>query len=114
LDSNDQKKAISESVRICKPSGVVVFTYLDAQEIIDRLENIFFCLTRSEMEALAVEYGLEQKYNIYTFGGGFDEAISELSYEDFQKHIECHLMMREDSSVIESGGLGLWIGVKPY
>ena len=113
LDLKGQKKAISESVRVCKSCGIIVFTYLHTQEIIDRLKNIFFSLTRYEMEALAIEYGLEQKHNIYTFSGGYDEIISGLNDEEFSKHMEQHLLTREDSSVVETGGLGLWIGKKP-
>ena len=112
LGSNDQEKAISESICVCKSGGIVVFTYLNGKVTLDRLENIFFGITYSEMEALAVKYGLQQKHNAYT-GGAFDENLSEASDNEFQKFMEHHLSTCEDKSVIEAGGLGLWIGIKP-
>ena len=111
LGSNDNEKAISESIRVCRPSGIIVFTYLHAK-IIDKLEGIFFGITPYEMEALAKKHGLEQKHNAYT-GGAFDETLSEASDEEFQKFMEHHLSTCEEKSAIEDGGLGLWIGIKP-
>jgi len=113
LNSNDQNKAISESIRVCKSGGIVVFTYLNGDVTIDRLDNIFFGITHYEMEALAAKYGLEQMHNVYPGGSSFNEAISEASDEEFQKIMECHLLTCEDKDVIGAGGLCLWIGIKP-
>jgi len=34
------------------------------------------------------------------------------SDEKFQKYMEHHYLICEDERVIETGGLGLWIGIK--
>ena len=114
LSSNELKEeAVSESARVCKSGGIVALTYLHAQTIIEKLENIFFSSTRHEIDKLAKKCGLEKKHNIYTTIGGFDENLSKVTDEEFKKYMERHLMTREDKCYVETGGLGLWIGIKP-
>jgi len=114
LSSNDLKeKAVSESVRVCKSGGIVALTYVKGT-LIDKLENIFFTSTPHEIEEIALKCGLKRKYNICAGGiaGNYADSLNELSDEDFQKYMERHYLICEDKSLIEVGGLGLWIGVK--
>ena len=113
LGSNEMKmKAISESVRVCKPGGIVALAYLtNVQKMIEKLENIFYSSTPYEIEELAKKCGLEMKHNIYT-GGIFDENLSKATEEEFQKYMDLHFLTCEDINVVEQGCLCLWIGVK--
>ena len=110
LRSADLKeKAISENIRVCISGGIIVLTYVP--DIPDKLENIFFCSTPYEIDELATKCGLERKHHICA-GGIFGDNVNDLSDGDFQKCMERHYLTCEDKSVIEAGGLGLWIGIK--
>jgi ubiquinone/menaquinone biosynthesis C-methylase UbiE len=113
LKSNDLKeKAVSESVRVCKSGGIIAITYV-AGSLEDRFESIFFCTTSREIEDIAAKCGLEKKHNICAGGMANNNAenLNE-NYEDFQKYMERHYSICENESLIETGGLGLWIGTK--
>ena len=80
----------------------------------NRFKNIFFCSTPCEIEEIAIKCGLKRKHNICAGGNAGNIAISlnEANDEDFQKYMERHYLICENESLIEAGGLGLWIGVK--
>ena len=108
-----KEKAVSESTRVCKSGGMVALTYVTGT-LIDKLENIFFTSTPHEIEEIATKCGLKRKHNICAGGiiGYNSDSLNKLSDEDFQKYMERYYLICESESLIEAGGLGLWIGIK--
>ena len=118
VDSDDLKeKVISESVRVCKSGGIVVFSYLpvnknDIQPVPPPgFEGIFFGSSPSEMEGMALKSGLEKMHHISTRSITHSEDnINDLSDENFLKYMEHLYLTCENEGT--AGHLALWIGKK--
>ena len=119
VNSDDLKeKVISESVRVCKSGGIVVFSYLSANKseyvkpIPPReIKNIFFSSEPCEIEDMAIKFGLEKMHHISMRSSShFEDNINELSDDDFKKYMEHRYLTCEDEGA--AGDVALWIGKK--
>ena len=117
VDSDELKeKVISESVRVCKPGGIVVFAYLSSSDVKPvpppGYEGIFFDSASCKIEGMAKKFGLIKMHHISTRSSSHEEDnINDLSDEDFQKYMEHLYLTCEDEGA--AGHLALWIGNKP-
>ena len=120
VKSDDLKgKVISESVRVCKSGGIVVFSYLSTNKSEylgpvppPAFEGIFFNSAPCEIEGMAIKFGLEKIHHISTRSvSHFEDNLNELSDEDFLKYMEHLYLTCEDEGA--AGALTLWIGKKP-
>jgi len=121
LDSDElREKAVSESVRVCKPGGKVALAYIvdsaDRQTVTmdDIYKDIFFGSDPGVIEEIAVKSGLAKLRSIGTDGIVFNarDKLKEASPEEFVKLMEYHYSTCEDENVIRASGHGLWIGKK--
>jgi 2-polyprenyl-3-methyl-5-hydroxy-6-metoxy-1,4-benzoquinol methylase len=129
-----RQQAITECVRVCKPTGIVVLAYItkigailaninaDASNI-DGLTKVlddtdettcFFCAYPGKIEETAKNCGLEKMHNISADGiiYAVDGKLNNASEDDFQKYMEYHYLTCEDESIIGASIHGLWIGRK--
>ena len=119
INSDDLKeKVISESVRVCKSGGIVVFSYLSTNksEYIGpvpppEFKGIFFNSDPCKIEDMAIKFGLEKMHHISTRScSHFEDNLNEMSDENFQKYMEHLYLTCEYESA--TGALTLWIGKK--
>jgi len=130
-----REKAIAESARVCKRGGLVALSYITKVGAI--LANInadvsnmdgllkvlddtddrgpFYCAAPREIDAMAVNCGLEKIYNIGTDGCAekmLADKLNAAADANFQKYMQYHYATCEDDSIIGASIHGLWIGRK--
>ena len=111
VNSDDLKeKAISESVRVCKPGGIVVLSYLSGTDKNGYIhQGIFFSSAPGEIEGMAIKHDLEKMHHISTRSSShFEDNLNELSGESFQEYMEQRYLTCEDDGA--AGDVALWIG----
>jgi 2-polyprenyl-3-methyl-5-hydroxy-6-metoxy-1,4-benzoquinol methylase len=135
LDSDERKIAMDECLRVLKPKGLLVVSYinnsaLSVYNLSDRLENIddvlswynnktidgiFLHMSPLEIEQIAKDYNTEIIAHIATDGISplLSNKINDASKEDFEKWILFHLQSCEDKSLLGYSLHGLAVLQKP-
>jgi ubiquinone/menaquinone biosynthesis C-methylase UbiE len=134
LRTNDLRaQAVRESMRVCKPGGMVAFAYItkigavlanlgdDLSKITglmnllnDTDEGIFFCAYPREIESITAACGLKKLHHIGVDGINqvIRDKLNAASDEHFRQFMEYHLRTCEDESIIGVSTHGLLIGQK--
>ena len=122
--NEERKIAMAECLRVLKPKGLLVISYINntaasvsSLNLSDKLENIedvvtwynnktkdgiFLNMSPSEIEQMAKAYNTEIVAHIGTDGIGYllSNKINEANKEDFEKWIQFHLQTCEDKSLL--------------
>lgn len=135
-DPLERKESIIESLRVLKPNGLYMMSYInryaniikyrdmiveDFSLIEDYLEkgfhyknHIFYASYPGEVEEVMKEQGIEMLHNIATDGMKFiiRDTVNKLNDTDFEKWMDMHYKTCEDRSIIGTSEHGLFIGRK--
>lgn len=136
IDATERKQSISESLRVLKPNGIYVMSYInryaniikyrdmfveDFRLFYDYLEKgfhskneIFYASNPEEVEAILKEQSVDMIYNIATDGMKFiiRDTVNKLSDTDLDKWMDIHYKTCEDKSILGTSEHGLFIGRK--
>lgn len=133
LSNDDRKKALAECLRILKPKGLLVISYINTMattmvSVADKLENmddvvswyhtkensLFLHMTPIEIEQLSKEYNTEIVSHIATDGIGYliKNKVNEASNENYDKWVQFHLSTCEDRSLLGYSLHGLIVLMK--
>lgn len=132
LASEDEKqRAVSECVRVCKPDGIVAFSYIskigaiflrlqnglhNIRKVLDILkdeeEGIFRCMFPKQIEEIARDNGIDMLYNIGTDGTSqlFQEKINTASEDEFDMYMDYMHKTCEDKNILGTSLHCLYFG----
>lgn len=128
---DDRMKALRESVRVVKPSGYVMVSYLNRhgcfqqgflkrsgtlEALVEQyhtgIKGVFYRATPQEIEALCGRAGLKPVFHVAAdgFAQVCPDKIAALSDEEYERFCAWHLETCEDPSVLGSSVHGLFVG----
>lgn len=127
-------QAVEECVRVCRPGGILVFTYLNrwgsfynglANNLkpLDLLyrefdsgvhEGVFYRTTPSEIDKMCDHYKLECMYHVGVDHLSYlsSERVDALEKTEYARLVEWQLKAAEDRTILGTSLHGLWIGRK--
>ncbi len=129
----DRHRAVSECLRILKPRGILMLTYINRAAVflhglkaglgeIDELyqqytapkEDVFYRHTFGEMKKLTSMFGLRKLANIGVDGIGYliKEKVNALTEEEYQVWLQYHFDTCQEKSTLGYSLHGLWVGEK--
>ncbi len=137
IDANERRQSIVESLRVLRPNGIYIMSYInkyaniikyrdmfveDFGLLYDYLEKgfhskkigFFYASNPEEVESILKEQGVDIIYNIATDGMKFiiRDIVNQLSDLDFDKWMDMHYKTCEDRSILGTSEHGLFIGRK--
>jgi len=120
LDTIDSKeRVISESIKVCKQNGLVVLAYIpynlnNPNSIPFPYNNVFFQTKSSEIELIALKYGLKKIHHVGTDGiiKSHGNKLNSVNNNDFKIIMDDFYKICENEDIIENSGHVLWIGIK--
>jgi 2-polyprenyl-3-methyl-5-hydroxy-6-metoxy-1,4-benzoquinol methylase len=132
-EPGDQKKAVKECIRILRPNGIIVLSYINkyaqmlfharkgggyfetAYNIYKNGEkDIFIGLSRNEIKELMKGHAIETIKNIASDGSAylFSEQINAATRKEFEIWLRWHFETCEEDSILGNSLHALYIGRK--